>query len=148
LALPGAEPIQLRPQARPCMGRARAALVVHGPARPARRIAQATPGALAHLSAMAPAHPPPHFIHGGMAGGVWEGPVKISIAATNPCHLFPLAIELARADALGCYYSGYPAWKLDAPPGLPVRTHSFRTTLVYAALKFLPSPLRPNPRLL
>jgi len=72
--------------------------------------------------------------------------VKISIAATNPCHLFPLALELARAEALGCYYSGYPAWKLAAPPGLPVRTHSFRTTLVYGALKYVPAPVRPSPR--
>ena len=72
--------------------------------------------------------------------------MKISIAATNPCHLFPLALELARADALGCYYSGYPAWKLAAPPGLPVRTHSVRTTLVYGALKVLPAWLRPGPR--
>jgi len=72
--------------------------------------------------------------------------MKISIAATNPCHLFALAIALARAEALGCYYSGYPAWKLAAPPELPVRTHSFRTTLVYGALKFLPEVLRPAPR--
>jgi glycosyltransferase involved in cell wall biosynthesis len=71
--------------------------------------------------------------------------MKISISATNPCHLYPLAIELARADALGCYYSGYPAWKLDAPAGLPVRTHSLRTTLVYGALK-LPAWMRPAPR--
>jgi glycosyltransferase involved in cell wall biosynthesis len=72
--------------------------------------------------------------------------VKISIAATNPCHLFPLAVELAKLDALGCYYSGYPAWKLAAPAGVPVMTHSFRTTLVYGALKFLPGSLRPSPR--
>ena len=72
--------------------------------------------------------------------------MKISIAATNPCHLFPLALELARADALACYYSGYPAWKLAPPPGLPVRTHSFRTTLIYGALKFLPPSLLPSPR--
>ena len=72
--------------------------------------------------------------------------MKISIAATNPCHLYPLALELARADALGCYYSGYPAWKLAAPPGLAVRTHSLRTTMVYGALKFLPARLRPSPR--
>ncbi len=72
--------------------------------------------------------------------------MKISIAATNPCHLFPLALELHREGALGCYYSGYPAWKLAAPPGVPVRTHSLRTTMVYGALKFLPAPLRPSPR--
>jgi len=72
--------------------------------------------------------------------------MKISIAATNPCHLFPLAVELARADALGCYYSGYPAWKLAAPPGMAVRTHAVRTTLVYGALKFAPERLRPSAR--
>jgi len=72
--------------------------------------------------------------------------VKISIAATNPCHLFPLAIELAKANALGCYYSGYPAWKLRAPAGMPVLTHSVRTTMVYGALKYLPASLRPSPR--
>lgn len=72
--------------------------------------------------------------------------MKISIAATNPCHLFPQALELARAGALGCYYSGYPAWKLGAPPGVPVRTHSLRTTIVYGALKYLPEPLRPGAR--
>ena len=71
--------------------------------------------------------------------------MKISIAATNPCHLFPMAVELAQEQALGCYYSGYPAWKLAAPPGMPVLTHSFRTTLIYAALK-LPPSLRPSPR--
>jgi len=71
--------------------------------------------------------------------------MKISIAATNPCHLYPLALELARAEALGCYYSGYPEWKLKAPAGLPVRTHSLRTTLVYGALK-LPAGLRPAAR--
>ena len=81
-----------------------------------------------------------------MAGGIREGPVKISIAATNPCHLFPQALELARAGALGCYYSGYPGWKLGAPGDMPVRTHSLRTTLVYGALKYLREPLRPSAR--
>jgi glycosyltransferase involved in cell wall biosynthesis len=80
-----------------------------------------------------------------MGTRIREGIMKISIAATNPCHLYPLALELARADALGCYYSGYPAWKLNAPPDLPVRTHSLRTTLVYGALK-LPPSVRPASR--
>jgi glycosyltransferase involved in cell wall biosynthesis len=83
-----------------------------------------------------------------MGKSVWEGPMKISIAATNPCHLYPLALELARANALGCYYSGYPAWKLNAPAGFPVRTHSFRTTMVYGALKYLHPSLRPSSRTL
>ncbi len=74
--------------------------------------------------------------------------MKISIAATNPCHLYPLARELAKAGALGCYYSGYPDWKLRTPAGLPVRTHSLRTTIVYGALKYLPERLRPGARAL
>jgi len=77
-----------------------------------------------------------------------EEAMKISIAATNPCHLYPLARELARAGALGCYYSGYPAWKLGAPPEMPVRAHGLRTTLVYGALKYLPPRLRPASRTL
>jgi glycosyltransferase involved in cell wall biosynthesis len=74
--------------------------------------------------------------------------MKISIAATNPCHLFPLAVELARAEALGTYYSGYPEWKLQAPAGMPVRAHALRTTLVYGALKVLPAAVRPSSRAL
>jgi len=31
--------------------------------------------------------------------------MKISISATNPCHLYPLAVELNRLGALGMYYS-------------------------------------------
>jgi glycosyltransferase involved in cell wall biosynthesis len=69
--------------------------------------------------------------------------MKISISATNPCHLFPFAAELATRQALGCYYSGYPAWKLGAPPNLSLRTHSLRTNIVYALLKFLPEGWRP-----
>jgi glycosyltransferase involved in cell wall biosynthesis len=72
--------------------------------------------------------------------------VKISISATNPCHLYPLALELAKRASLGCYYSGYPAWKLAPPDGLPVRTNSLRTNIVYGLLKFFPESLRPNSR--
>lgn len=70
--------------------------------------------------------------------------MKISISATNPCHLFPLAVELHRLGRLGTYYSGYPQWKLPDP--IPVQTHSFRTNLVYGALKFLPEWARPSSR--
>ncbi len=72
--------------------------------------------------------------------------MKISIAATNPCHLFAMARELHALNALGTYYSGYPAWKLRAAPALPVRTHSLRTNVVYGALKFVPEKLRPSSR--
>jgi glycosyltransferase involved in cell wall biosynthesis len=72
--------------------------------------------------------------------------VKISIAATNPCHLYPMAIELAQLGELGAYYSGYPKWKLPQLGPQHVREHSFRTQLVYAALKYLPAALRPPTR--
>ena len=73
--------------------------------------------------------------------------MKISLAATNPCHVFPLAVELARAGALGCYYSGYPAWKLgEDARALTVRAHSLRTNIVYGLLKYAPEKLRPSSR--
>ena len=62
--------------------------------------------------------------------------MKISISATNPCHLFALAGELSARGALGAYYSGYPAWKLGAASDLSLRTHSLRTNIVYGLLKF------------
>jgi glycosyltransferase involved in cell wall biosynthesis len=70
--------------------------------------------------------------------------MKISISATNPCHLYPMALELAGRGALGCYYSGYPAWKLGDTTGLTLRTHSLRTNIVYGLLKFVPERWRPE----
>lgn len=70
--------------------------------------------------------------------------MKISISATNPCHLYPMALELANHGALGSYYSGYPAWKLGDTSGLSVRTHSLRTNIVYGLLKFVPEKWRPE----
>lgn len=67
----------------------------------------------------------------------------ISIAATNPCHLYSLARVLAREGVLGTYYSGYPRWKLPGSDLVSVWTHSFRTLMVYGSLKFLPIWLRP-----
>jgi glycosyltransferase involved in cell wall biosynthesis len=78
---------------------------------------------------------------------VWKGPrVKISFSATNPCHMYPIAREVARQGALGCYYSGYPAWKLRDAAGMPLRTHSLRTNIVYGLLKHAPEKLRPSSR--
>jgi len=74
--------------------------------------------------------------------------LKISFSATNPCHLFPLARELAKLGALGSYYSGYPAWKLRNAGGMNVRTHSLRTNVVYGLLKYAPPRLRPSGRAL
>jgi glycosyltransferase involved in cell wall biosynthesis len=73
-------------------------------------------------------------------------PVKISISATNPCHLYPFAQELAQRGALGCYYSGYPAWKLPGGEKLPLATHTLRTNIVYGLLKFVPKWARPEPK--
>jgi len=72
--------------------------------------------------------------------------MKIALSATNPCHLYPLALELARLGALGAYYSGYPQWKLKDTAGLPLRTHSLRTNVVYGLLKLAPAWLRPGSR--
>lgn len=80
--------------------------------------------------------------------GAIRGPpaVKISISATNPCHLWPMARELAAAGALGHFYSGYPEWKLGDTTGIPTRTHSLRTNVVYGLLKFVPERFRPSSR--
>ena len=74
--------------------------------------------------------------------------MKISIAATNPCHVYPFAVELAKAGALGAYYSGYPAWKLPGSGTLPLRVHSRRTNIVYGLLKYAPERFRPSARAL
>ena len=74
--------------------------------------------------------------------------MKISIAATNPCHLYPMALELAQRESLGGYYSGYPAWKLGDAGNLPLRTHSLRTNIVYGLLKFVPERWRPESKTL
>jgi glycosyltransferase involved in cell wall biosynthesis len=60
--------------------------------------------------------------------------------------MYPLAREVARQSALGCYYSGYPAWKLRDASGMPLRIHSLRTSIVYALLKHAPRSLRPSSR--
>lgn len=72
--------------------------------------------------------------------------MKIAVSATNPCHLYPMALELAKLQSLDCYYSGYPKWKLKNIEGLHVRTHSLRTNIVYGSLKFLPESMRPDTR--
>lgn len=68
--------------------------------------------------------------------------MKISVSATNPCHLFDLAKALHAMDRLGRYYSGYPGWKLAPPAGFPLVTRSARTVVTYGLLR-LPRPLRP-----
>ena len=72
--------------------------------------------------------------------------MKISISATNPCHMWPTARALAESGALGLYYSGYPAWKIADADRALLRCHSLRTNVVYGLLKYVPARLRPSPR--
>jgi glycosyltransferase involved in cell wall biosynthesis len=67
---------------------------------------------------------------------------QIAISATNPCHVYDLACALHAQNALGAFHSGYPRWKLKPPPGLPLRTHSWRTVITYAARR-TPRRFRP-----
>jgi glycosyltransferase involved in cell wall biosynthesis len=68
--------------------------------------------------------------------------LQISISATNPCHLYDLAVALHQMRSLGRYYSGYPRWKLRPPPEMRVVTRSARTLVTYACLR-LPHAIRP-----
>ena len=72
--------------------------------------------------------------------------MKISFAATNPCHMWPTAMAVKAEGALGQYYSGYPAWKLSDPDPSVIRCHSVRTTIVYGLLKYAPAWMRPSSR--
>lgn len=74
--------------------------------------------------------------------------MKISFAATNPCHVWALAIELDRLGVLNRYYSGYPRWKLAGTLGVPVRSHAWRTLVTYALHGKVPERFRPSNRIL
>jgi glycosyltransferase involved in cell wall biosynthesis len=70
--------------------------------------------------------------------------LKICISATNPCHLYDLAVALHARGELGGFFSGYPAWKLHPPDGFPLVARSTRTLITYGCLR-LPAALRPPP---
>jgi len=72
--------------------------------------------------------------------------MKISMAATNPCHVWEMARELAGLGALERYFSGYPNWRLSDSEGVPVCSFSARTLVVYGARRLLPEHLRPKDR--
>lgn len=74
-------------------------------------------------------------------------PLKIAISATNPCHLYDMALALHQRGALGAYHSGYPRWRLHPPEDFPIRAHSSRTLVTYGALR-LPGWIRPKPHTL
>jgi len=69
---------------------------------------------------------------------------KITLAATNPCHLWDLARALHALDALSAFHSGYPAWRLRGAAGLPVRSHPARTLVVYGLRRLVPERARPK----
>lgn len=73
--------------------------------------------------------------------------VDLAFAATNPCHLYPLA-QAATALGVGTtFYSGYPAWRLAQPHPTRLRTHSRRTVVTYGLLR-IPERFRPRSRTL
>jgi len=67
--------------------------------------------------------------------------MKHSFAATNPCHVYDMALALWELDGLGTYYSGYPRWRLKPPPGFPIVVRPLRTLVTYGMQK-LPEALR------
>ena len=71
--------------------------------------------------------------------------VDLAFAATNPCHLYPLAQATAALGVRTTFYSGYPAWRLAKPHPTRLRTHSLRTVIAYGLLR-VPQRLRPRSR--
>lgn len=69
--------------------------------------------------------------------------MKHSFAATNPCHVYDMALALWEKTALGFYYSGYPRWRLKPPQGFPMKTRSGRTLVTYG-MQRLPEAMRIN----
>jgi glycosyltransferase involved in cell wall biosynthesis len=64
-----------------------------------------------------------------------------SFSATNPCHVYDMALALWEKKALGFYYSGYPRWRLKPPATFPMKTEAFRTLITYG-MQRLPEALR------
>jgi alpha-maltose-1-phosphate synthase len=73
---------------------------------------------------------------------------KITLSATNPCHVWDMARALHKRSALAAFHSGYPAWRLRRATGLPVISHSARTLVVYGLRRFVPERARPKDHLL
>ncbi len=70
--------------------------------------------------------------------------MKISIAATNPCHVWAMALELQKLGVLGAYYSGYPSWKLAGAERVRLKAHPFRTLVTYGLHAKVPERFRPS----
>lgn len=73
--------------------------------------------------------------------------VDLAFAATNPCHLYPLAQATSALGTRTTFYSGYPAWRLAEPHPSRLRTHSLRTLITYGLLR-VPERFRPRSRTL
>ena len=71
----------------------------------------------------------------------------LAFAATNPCHLYPLAQAASSLSRTVTFYSGYPQWRLPRPHPTYLRTHSARVLLTYGLLR-LPERFRPRSRTL
>lgn len=65
--------------------------------------------------------------------------IHLAFAATNPCHVYDLALALHDRAALSAYLSGYPRWKLADAAGMPIRTSAGPTLATYGLLKLAPS---------
>ncbi len=71
-------------------------------------------------------------------GGSKDQDVEVAFAATNPCHVYDLALELNSRGALSAYLSGYPRWKLAESSGMPIRSKAGPTLATYGLLKLAP----------
>jgi glycosyltransferase involved in cell wall biosynthesis len=73
--------------------------------------------------------------------------LDLAFAATNPCHLYSLAQAISVLGEKSTFYSGYPAWRLQRPHPVQLRTNSLRTILTYGLLR-MPEHFRPRSRTL
>ncbi len=71
--------------------------------------------------------------------------MKISFAATNPCHVYDMVKALQAGGTEVTFYSGYPRWKLREPGGVDIRSHALRTLVTYSLLR-VPRKFRPANR--
>lgn len=70
-------------------------------------------------------------------------PVPLSFAATNPCHVYDMALALHECGRLDTFICGYPRWRLGAPSSFPHIPVGWRTVVVYAWRR-LPAWARPH----
>lgn len=69
--------------------------------------------------------------------------LRFCFAATNPCHVYEMALALHRRNRLSRFLCGYPEWKLHPPAGFPYRQIGWRTLATYGLLR-LPRRWQPD----